>query len=49
MLIGDTDRINSELELVMSITKEDIRKVAKKYLAKNRRIVIDYLPEEKKK
>ena len=49
MLIGDTDRINSELELVMSITKEDIREVAKKYLAKNRRVVIDYLPEEKKK
>jgi predicted Zn-dependent peptidase len=49
MLMGDTNRINTELELVMSITKEEVREVAKKYLAKNRRIIIDYLPESEKK
>jgi predicted Zn-dependent peptidase len=49
MLMGDTNRINTELELVMSITKEEIREAAKKYLAKNRRVVIDYLPESQKK
>jgi predicted Zn-dependent peptidase len=49
MLMGDTNRINTELELVMSITKEEVREAAKKYLAQNRRIIIDYLPESKKK
>jgi predicted Zn-dependent peptidase len=47
--MGDTNRINTELELVMSITKEEVREAAKKYLAQNRRIIIDYLPESKKK
>ncbi len=49
MLIGNTNNINKELEIVNSITKEEIRAVAKKYLAKDRRIVIEYLPESKKK
>lgn len=45
MLVGDTNAINKDLEIVNSITKEEIRDVAKKYLAKNRRVVIEYLPE----
>ncbi|NVK52885.1 MAG: insulinase family protein [Flavobacteriaceae bacterium] len=49
LLVGDTNRINKELEIINSITKEEIRTVAKKYLAKSRRVVIEYLPESKKK
>ena len=49
MLKGGTNKINTELEIINSITKEEIREVAKKYLNKNRRVVIDYLPEAKKK
>lgn len=49
MLVGDTNRINKELEIINSITKEEIRAVAKKYLDKNRRVVIEYLPESQKK
>lgn len=49
MLMGDTKRINTELDIINSITKEEIREVAKKYLAKDRRVVIDYLPESQKK
>ncbi len=49
MLMGNTQRINTELEIINSITKEEIREVAKKYLAKNRRVIIDYLPESQKK
>ncbi|MCH3881113.1 MULTISPECIES: M16 family metallopeptidase [Tenacibaculum] len=49
MLMGDTKKINTELEIINSITKEEIREVAKKYLDKNRRVVIDYLPASKKK
>jgi predicted Zn-dependent peptidase len=49
MLMGDTQRINTELDIINSITKEEIRDVAKKYLAKNRRVIIDYLPASQKK
>ncbi|TMM32463.1 insulinase family protein [Polaribacter aestuariivivens] len=49
LLMGDTKRINTDIEIINSITKEEIREVAKKYLAKNRRVVIDYLPESQKK
>ena len=49
MLVGDTDRINKELEIINSITKEEVRDVAIKYLAKNRRVIMDYLPESQKK
>lgn len=48
MLIGDTNSINNEIETINSITKEEIRAVAKKYLAKNRRVIIEYLPESNK-
>ncbi|WGH74610.1 pitrilysin family protein [Tenacibaculum tangerinum] len=47
MLVGDTNQINKELDVINSITKEEIRAVAKKYLAKNRRVVIEYLPKKK--
>lgn len=49
MLVGNTNRINKELEIINSITKEEIREVAKKYLAKSRRVVMEYLPESQKK
>lgn len=49
LLGGDTNRINNELDIINSITKEEIREAAKKYLAKNKRVVMDYLPESQKK
>ena len=49
MLVGDTNRINKELEIINSITKEEIRAVAQKYLKKSRRVVMDYLPASQKK
>jgi len=49
MLVGDTNYINKELSIINSITKEDVRRVAKKYLDKNKRLVIEYLPESQKK
>ncbi len=41
---GDTGLINSELDIYRSITKEEIRDVAKKYLNSNQRVIVDYLP-----
>ncbi|MDG1571720.1 pitrilysin family protein [Robiginitalea sp. M366] len=46
MLYGDTSLINKEIDIYRSITREEIREVAEKYLKPNQRVVIDYLPEE---
>lgn len=45
MLYGDTSLINSEIDIYRSITREEIRSVANKYLKTNQRLVLEYLPE----
>jgi len=47
MLYGDTELINKEIDIYRSITREEIKAVANKYLNPNQRVVMDYLPEEK--
>lgn len=42
----DTNDINEELEKVKSITREEIREVARKYLKKDQRVVLYYLPKK---
>tara|TARA_A100001011_G_scaffold308094_1_gene323607 strand:+ start:2098 stop:3450 length:1353 start_codon:yes stop_codon:yes gene_type:complete len=46
---GETDLINKELYLYKSITREEVREVAKKYLSSNQRLELHYLPEPQKK
>ena len=46
MLYGDTSLINKEIEIFRSITREEIRDVAIKYLKPTQRAVIEYLPGE---
>ena len=46
MLYGDTELINKEIDIYRSITREEMQEVAKKYLNRNQRAVIDYLPGE---
>lgn len=46
---GDTNRINTQIGVYRSITREEIQAVAKKYLNKNQRLILDYLPESEKK
>jgi len=48
MLYGDIKLINSEIELYHSITREEIREVAKKYLNPNQRLILDYVPSTEK-
>ena len=43
---GDTNLINSEIEIYRSITKEEIRSVAKNLLDKNKRVILKYLPKK---
>ena len=45
MLYGDTNLINTEIDIYRSITREEIRDVANKYLNTNQRLVLEYLPE----
>ena len=42
----NTNQINEELEEVRKVTREDIQMVAKKYLNKNQRVVVYYLPKK---
>jgi len=48
LLYGDVNLINTEIEMYHSITPEEIREVAKKYLNPNQRLVLDYLPAKDK-
>ncbi|MFZ1291873.1 MAG: pitrilysin family protein [Melioribacteraceae bacterium] len=45
VLYGKTDLINSEIENYMKVTIDDIQKVAQKYLKKENRVVLYYLPK----
>ena len=45
MLYGNTNLINTTIDIYKSITRDEIREVAKKYLNKENRVLIDYLPE----
>ena len=48
VLYGDTNLINTEIDIYRSITREEIREVAKKYLNPNQRLILEYLPESAK-
>ena len=43
---NDTELINTELSKYMTVTKEDIKRVAATYFTKNNRVVLYYLPKE---
>ena len=44
---GDANLINTELVKYNKVTREDVLKVAKKYLNKENRVALHYLPKEK--
>ena len=48
MLYDDTNLINSEIDIYRSITREEIKEVANKYLKPNQRVKLKYLPQEQK-
>ena len=45
---GGAEKINTELANYLSVTREDIQRVAKKYLTQDARIILHYLPIESK-
>ena len=48
MLYGDVNLINTEVDMYHSITREEIREVAKKYLNPNQRLILNYVPAKDK-
>lgn len=46
LLYGDVKLINTEIEIYRSITREEIREVAQKYLNDNQRLVLEYGPKK---
>lgn len=43
---GGAEKINTELSEYLAVTREDIQRVAKKYLTQDARIILHYLPME---
>src|SRR5690606_26038895 len=48
MLYGDVNLINTEVDMYHSITREEIREAAKKYLNPNQRLILNYVPAKDK-
>ncbi len=46
MLYKDINLINNEIDIYNSITREEIKEIANKYLNPNQRLVLDYLPKK---
>lgn len=46
MLYGDINLINNEIDIYNSITREEIKDVANKYLNSNQRMILNYLPKK---
>ena len=44
---GSAEVTNEILDKYLSVTKEDIQRVAKNYLIQDRRVILHYLPKEK--
>lgn len=45
MFHKNTNRVNEVLDLYRNVTREDIRRIAQKYLNPNQRLDLDYLPQ----
>lgn len=48
LLYGDTNLINTEIDIYRKITREEIREVARKFLNPNQRLVLNYVPAKEK-
>ncbi|HVG38302.1 MAG TPA: pitrilysin family protein [Pyrinomonadaceae bacterium] len=48
VLLGDSNRVNTEISELQAVTAADVQRVIAKYLTPANRVVINYLPEAKK-
>ncbi|NVO03686.1 MAG: insulinase family protein [Bacteroidetes bacterium] len=49
MYFGDANLINTEIQKYLKVTKADLKRVANKYLTKENRVVLYYLPKSAQK
>jgi len=49
VMYGDPDRLNRRIDDIASVTRDDIRRVARKYLTKNRRTAVKVVPKKRYK
>ena len=45
VILGDPNRINTDIQKLQAVTAADVQRVMKKYFAPTNRVVITYLPE----
>jgi zinc protease len=45
VLLGDPNRVNTDIARLQAVTAADVQRVMKKYFADANRVVLDYLPE----
>jgi len=45
VLLGDPNRVNTDIARLQAVTAADVQRVLKKYFVDTNRVVIDYLPE----
>jgi predicted Zn-dependent peptidase len=45
VFFGDTELINSEIDRYLAVTREDIRNAANRFMKKDNRVVLHYLPK----
>lgn len=48
VILGDPNRVNTDIERLRNVTAADVQRVMKKYFVKDNRLVLYYLPEEAK-
>jgi len=48
VLLGDPNRVNTDLQRMQAVTAADVQRVAKKYFTDNNRYVFYYLPESER-
>jgi zinc protease len=48
VILGDANRVNTELAKIQAVTADQVKAVLNKYIAGQKRLVIEYLPESMK-
>jgi len=48
VLLGDPNRVNTELDRLQAVTAADVQRIAQKYFTENNRYVFFYLPESER-
>lgn len=48
VILGDANRVNTELARIQAITAEEVTAVLRKYIVDKKKVIIDYLPEAMK-